>query len=256
MFEPINQREIECEFHGKVLEYCYEAIGTLPERWSGCEACANEKRFKQLEEDRKQEAIDRAKDRLAAIKRKSGVPKRFYDKTFEGFEAITEKAAARRDAVRDYADGLASGETTNSLILVGKVGNGKTHLACALISHIIEKAGKVPKYMTFSELVRSVKESWKSGSEISEADVYRNFAKPDLVVIDEVGIQNFTEFEQTVAYEAINARYLDEKPTVLITNLAAKDLSSALGDRVVDRLREGGGKALDFDWQSYRVGSK
>ena len=73
-------------------------------------------------------------------------------------------------------------------------------------------------------------------------------------MLDEVGLQNFTEFEQAVAYEAINHRYLAEKPTVLITNLQAKDLPLCVGERVVDRLREGGGRALDFDWKSYRLG--
>ena len=36
------------------------------------------------------------------------------------------------------------------------------------------------------------------------------------------------------------------------SNLGLKDLETFIGSRVMDRLREGGGKAIVFDWQSYR----
>ena len=42
------------------------------------------------------------------------------------------------------------------------------------------------------------------------------------------------------------------KPTILLSNLNIEGLGEYLGERVMDRLREGGGKMIAFDWDSYR----
>lgn len=256
MFTEEDSRQAVCERHGDYTDK-YIDYGPLGKRWTGCELCADEQRkekerLEKIEEDkvRRQEWIE---GRLKV----SGIPKKFKTKTFGNFEPVNEKAKARKAAIMEYVDLVCSGDHEGrSLIMVGKLGNGKTHLACAMLSEMIRRTAMLGKYATFSEVVRRVKASWKNDSEESESGVYYSLSKPDVLVIDEVGMQNFTEFEQVVAYEVVNARYLEEKPTVIITNLAAKDLSSVMGERVVDRLRENGGKALDFDWDSYRAGGK
>ena len=50
----------------------------------------------------------------------------------------------------------------------------------------------------------------------------------------------------------MNERYLQLKPTVIISNLGAQDIKQAIGEPAFDRLREGGGKVVSFDWGSYR----
>lgn len=256
MFEVEDRKNDKCEKHGDYVNE-YVDYGPMGKRWSGCRKCADEARELKLEQERHEEDEQRRKDRLNSLLRKAGIPKKFDSKTFENFEPVNDKAAARKKALREYSEVVQSNEHNGkSLIMVGKLGNGKTHLACALIQDVIIGSGKTGRYTTFSEIVRRVKSSWRRNAEESEDGVYRDLSWPHLLVIDEVGMQNFTEFEQTVAYEVINARYLDEKPTVVVTNLQAKELSSTIGERAVDRLRENGGKALDFDWESYRAGTK
>lgn len=75
---------------------------------------------------------------------------------------------------------------------------------------------------------------------------------PSLLVIDEVGVAFGTESERTIFYQIINGRYERVLPTVLVSNLAEKDLPASIGERAMDRLREGGGVTLVFDWESYR----
>lgn len=251
MPEYNETRELHCPKHGTVQEIYLKGLAKFPDHWSGCEECSHEEAERQHEELRKAEEEERRQAWIASKLKSARIPKRFADKSFEDFDVTNPKANSRMNEIRSYAIDIANGEVDRSMILVGKVGNGKTHLGCAALTKII-KSGKTGFYLTFSDLVRSVKESWKKGSDDSESAVYQRFSAPDFVVLDEVGVQNFSEFEQVVAYEAINARYLEEKPTMVITNLPAKELSSVLGERVVDRLREGGGKALDFDWDSYR----
>lgn len=244
-----------CDDHGDYVNVHYSGKGKRSEGWAGCPKCAEAIAEEQsrLEEQSRQAAMHR--ERIERMVKNSGIPQRFQSRTFDNFEAVNQKAASHLKKIRDYAEIVTSDDHGGRcLLMLGKVGNGKTHLGCALLAHTIRRTGQNSQYWTFSELVRAVKGSFSKGAEYSEQDVYQDFAKSRLVVLDEVGMQNFTDFEQAVAYEAINARYLAEKPTVLISNLQAKDLPLSVGERVVDRLREGGGRALDFDWGSYRVG--
>lgn len=250
-----DRREGQCEHHGNFIDVHYSGKGKMAEGWKGCPECweaAHQERMREEEQARQYQLLQERAKRLV---RGSGIPKRFAGKSFENYTPVNGKSASILKKIRDYSDVVSSGDHGGrSLILLGNVGNGKTHLACALLENVICRSCKPGHYWTFAELVRDVKASWRKNAEFTEQEVYDRFAKPELVVLDEVGMQNFTDFEQTVAYEAINARYLLEKPTVAITNLPAGELSKCLGERVVDRLRENGGKALDFDWASYRNG--
>ena len=75
---------------------------------------------------------------------------------------------------------------------------------------------------------------------------------PDLLILDEVGVQFGSDAEKLILFEIINTRYQDMKPTILISNLTLVELGKYIGERVVDRMREGGGAILSFDWDSYR----
>jgi len=251
-----ERRPGHCEKHGDFIDAHFSGKGAVKQAgWQGCPTCLSEAAAERNRTEERERQAAMYRERVERIVQKSGIPLRFMGKTFENFQAVNQKAEKHLAKLQGYAE-LVSGNDHEGrcLLMLGKVGNGKTHLGCALLAKTIRATGEFCAYWTFAELVREVKGSFSKSAQHSEQDVYDDFARPRLVVLDEVGIQNFTEFEQAVAYEAINARYLSEKPTVLISNLQAKDLPHCVGERVVDRLREGGGKALDFDWKSYRQG--
>jgi DNA replication protein DnaC len=101
-------------------------------------------------------------------------------------------------------------------------------------------------------MIRSVKDSWRKGSEKSEEDVIRSFSEPDLLVVDEVGVQFGSDTEKLYLTEIINNRYERKMPTVLISNLNFEELEKSLGTRIIDRFFEGKSAILKFTWESYR----
>ena len=42
-------------------------------------------------------------------------------------------------------------------------------------------------------------------------------------------------------------------PTILLSNLPVEEVTGYLGERVVDRIREDGGRIVRFTWESHRV---
>lgn len=53
-------------------------------------------------------------------------------------------------------------------------------------------------------------------------------------------------------FDVLNERYERRKPTLMLSNLTAQEVAAYLGERVMDRLREDGGRVIVFDWESHR----
>lgn len=66
----------------------------------------------------------------------------------------------------------------------------------------------------------------------------RTYIAPNLLVIDEIGVQFGSEAEKIILFEIINERYEAMKPTILISNLSQQELGAYVSERIVDRMRE------------------
>lgn len=197
-------------------------------------------------------AAARRAARMKSIVYHSGIPPRFRTKTFDGFVAEDEKQRRVLRICKAYADRFDERYAAGGgMVMCGSPGTGKTHLACAIGNQLLE-LGRSVLFVSVLGAVRSVKETWRPDSGVSERSAIERFFEPDLLVLDEVGVQFGSEAERIVLYDIINGRYERVQPTILISNLPESDLGGYLTDRLVDRMAEGGGVTLAFDWPSKR----
>ncbi|HFC1192566.1 TPA: ATP-binding protein, partial [Neisseria gonorrhoeae] len=77
------------------------------------------------------------------------------------------------------------------------------------------------------------------------------FVKPDLLVLDEFGAGSLSETDGRILFSVVNARYERLMPMLVLTNLTAEAFRENTDARIRDRLRDGGGKLIPFDWESY-----
>lgn len=252
-FGIVSKELAVCEQHGQ-----YAAIiSKHKEGPSGCPACADALQRKQDEERIAAERVKNAADRLANKLGAALIPSRFRDRTFESYIATEPKQVKALTICRDYAENFAEHfKAGRCLLLLGNVGTGKTHLATAIANHIMRTTTATAVYRTVGGILQHIKGSYDRESDYSEADAFAAYTRPSLLIIDEVGATKPTEFELASLFNIINARYEEQLPTVVISNLPAGELSGALGERCVDRLREGGGIAVGFDWKSARGRAK
>lgn len=195
---------------------------------------------------------ERMRNRLRA----AGVPPRYESATFEGYRATVEGQKRAFAVLKDYADRFAEHRAEGrSLLLTGGVGTGKTHLMIAVLKQLVE-GGFRPRYLSLYDYVASVRETWRRGAEKTEREVITALTEYDLLLLDEVGVQAFSENEIMLVHLLIDGRYQRRLPTVVASNFDAKGIEAAIGERAMDRLREGGGRAIVFDWKSYRGGGK
>lgn len=229
----------KCDTHGDYQQNFLDDAGC--ERWlPSCPHCARETRVRSL--------VDRA-----------AIPPRFQDRTLESYRAESEGQARALRVAQSYAErfdeALAVGRC---LTFVGKPGTGKTHLACAIARRVMQD-GRTALFVSVSDLIRSVRATWGKKTGKTEEDVLNAYTAVDLLVIDEVGAQYGSEAEQVTLFEVIDRRYKNLRPMIVLSNLPVQSddpdqptLKAFLGDRGFDRLREGGGRLVMFDWPSYR----
>lgn len=191
---------------------------------------------------------------MKAVMGRASIPPRFALQTFSTFSADSSEQSIVAHIATDYATNFASALSTGkSLIFCGRVGTGKTHLACGIL-HSIISAGFSGVYATAYAAVRRVKDSWTK-RDATETEVLQTFVRPDLLVLDEVGVQFASETERILLFEIINGRYENLRPTLLVSNLDITGVETCIGPRALDRLREGGGRVVIFDWDSHRKAS-
>lgn len=242
-----------CETHGAyvatVTEYHVTDKPTLIR--SRCPKCLAEARSQEDAKRQAQLAAERNR-RVEALFGRSGIPPRFADRSLDTYVAKLPGQRMALNICRAYAgnwpDKRASG---GSLVLTGAPGTGKTHLACAIGGVVVrEHLGDV-LFVTVSAMLRRIKDTYRKDSERSEQDVLNALSQPDLLILDEIGVQVGSEHEKLLMFEVLNDRYQNLQPTILISNLAVDELEAFLGHRVMDRYRECGA-VLAFDWESHR----
>jgi len=180
------------------------------------------------------------------------LPPRFAKKDFDSYSPNCKGSERALTVCRKYADNFETRKSSGGgLVLCGNAGTGKTHLVSAIINQI-ESSRFTSVFMSAMGATRHVKATYSRDHKRSESEAIYDFNRPDLLVLDEVGVQFGTDAEKLILFEIINLRYQHVLPTILISNLTLDELEVYIGERVIDRMHEGGGAVLSFDWDSYR----
>lgn len=232
-----------CDVHNIEVEFI--KIQGLSRKGKNCPLCIKETEGKEKEY---QAEIERQRIQNQINKRleNSMLGQRFKDKTFANYNASTSKQIAAIEAAKWFIENIRQ---SPGLIMVGKTGTGKNHLASAIIHEAVKSYTCL--FTEAIKLIRAIKESWRSEGP-TESAILKQFTVPDLLVIDEIGVLYGSETEKLYLTEVINDRYSHCKPTILIANLTMEELRGTIGDRAIERFKEGG-KIIVFDWESYRA---
>jgi len=239
-----------CEKHGEF----YTEFVFIGNRWRGepiCPACAKEA----ADEKERRRLLALGNAQLERKIKSSGIPKRFRGKTFDNYRVYSNNDAQKKalQVCRSYALNFKTVmEKGTCLVLCGRPGTGKNHLVAAIANTLIASGPHTVIFTRVYSAIMAIKETFRNDCATTERDVLSAFIGVDLLVLDEVGVQFNSDYERMMLFEIINSRYDEVRPTILISNLNAKEAEQFVGERVWDRLFEDGGVVLPFDWQSER----
>ena len=140
-----------------------------------------------------------------------------------------------------------------SLILHGRPGRGKTHLAVAVAYRAILN-GFDALFVTAAELIDDLSAAFRAGR---LADALGRYVAPDVLVVDEVGYLTYGTDAANMLYHVVNDRHRLRRAMVFTSNkhpdawgavLHDDDLADAIVDRILER-----GRLLHLDGPSIRT---
>lgn len=147
------------------------------------------------------------------------------NKAFESFKVTPETAE-----VYKLLDKWTPGQS--GILLYGPVGNGKTHLLKSVIIRWASQAYPC-RFATLTTLFDSLRANLDSTD-----GIMHEYFKPELLVLDDFGVDRGSEFEQSKLLTLLDKRIQAGKPVFLSSNLNIEQLCQKYDMRVIDRLRE------------------
>jgi DNA replication protein DnaC len=193
---------------------------------STCEMEIEVDKWAEQEEQRRRELF---------MQQYTSIPRELESASFENFqltEANTELYKTARTYVKDFLSGKRY-----SLYLYGTYGVGKSHAAKAIYEEI-KAAGKLVGFMTTTDLLAKIKETYKRDAELSESQVFQHLKAFDLFVLDEIGAesQGVDVGSWTSRMMIAITNSLLGVPTIYTSNFSLDELEQILDGRTVDRL--------------------
>ena len=195
-----------------------------------------------------EEVARRKQTRLQRCTRNAHFP---FFKTIDEFD-FTLQSTLRQSVIGSYLE-LDFVTEGRSLILHGKTGRGKTHLAVAIGYRAIQNGFEM-RFTTAAELIEDLSNASKKGH---LQDSLATYTHPHVLVIDEVGYLTYGPDAANVLFHVVNDRHLRKRAMIFTTNkplnewgkvLHDEDMAAAILDRVLER-----GRLIHLDGPSGRT---
>jgi DNA replication protein DnaC len=195
-----------------------------------------------------EEIAHRQQTRLQRVTRHAGFP---FLKTIDDFN-FTYQSTLR---LQMLGSALSPDFVTEGrcLILHGKTGRGKTHLAVAIAYRAIQN-GFEAFCVTAAALIGDLSAASRDGR-LREALVA--YTHPHVLVVDEVGYLAYGSDAANVLFHVVNERHLRRRSMIFTTNTHPREWGRVLHDEdlaatIVDRVLEHG-RLLQLDGPSIRT---
>lgn len=170
------------------------------------------------------------------------IPKRYKDFIFHGYSTKRPWRVAALAACEEWVASIISKRHTQSLLLWGGTGTGKTRLAVAALKEIITLHTQgyffgVPRYLS------RIQAAYDKRSPESADDILADGQEAAYVLLDDMGAEKMSDDAQDKLHLLLDERYKECRPSIITTNFgypgdAEKGLQSRVGPRLISRLAE------------------
>ena len=136
--------------------------------------------------------------------------------------------------ILEYITGeyLPNFKTSNTnLLFYGNSGTGKTFLSWCIAKELLDK-GFLVVYKTSDDLLRALKDIKFN----NDTDLENLLINCDLLIIDDLGSEQITDFSSTELFTLINKKILKNKKMLISTNLSLPLISKRYSERIPSRI--------------------
>jgi DNA replication protein DnaC len=173
----------------------------------------------------------------------ANIPQRYQHCTLDGFATYNEsleRASARARRLAEAFPAVAKG-----LFLEGLPGVGKTHIAVAVLKHVIHASGARGLFYDTRDLLRVIRSTYDASIRTTEIEVLRPVMTAELLVLDDLGAEKTSEWVEETMNLIVNTRYSQNRLTIFTSNYPdipddtePNSLLFRIGGRMRSRLHE------------------
>ena len=166
------------------------------------------------------------------------------DQTFDSFSLRAaefeipeqrENLQRAKELAQRYAD-----SPTGWLVISGRFGCGKTHLAAAIASRQITLGRPASMFVVVPDLLDHLRATFSPQSTTSLDRVFEQVKKTPLLILDDLGTESATPWAREKLFQLLNYRYAARLPTVITMSDSIEDVMKKeprLGSRMLDQAR-------------------
>ena len=119
------------------------------------------------------------------------------------------------------------------ILYTGPVGSGKTYLAASIANELMEAELQV-LFLVVPDLLDELRATYKS--EVNEMDLLDTARTIPILILDDLGAHNYTDWTRNRLYSIINYRMNEQLPTVITSNLSLDEMEDYIGVRTTSRI--------------------
>ncbi len=166
------------------------------------------------------------------------------DQTFDTFTLRTaeleipeqrENLRRAKDLAIRYAESPAGW-----LVITGRFGCGKTHLAAAIANQQRVLGRPMPMFVVVPDLLDHLRATFSPQSTTPLDRLFEQVKTTPLLILDDLGTESATPWAREKLFQLLNYRYAARLPTVITTSDSIEDIlkkEPRLGSRMLDQAR-------------------
>lgn len=187
------------------------------------------------------------------ILKKSGISKEFRNKKFDNFDysvdmMVMDAYKKANDYVKFFDE--IEGGRGNSIMFLGQVGSGKTHLSLAICNELMD-SGVGVVYMGYRDVITKLKQNIMD--EVYYNRVMNRYKNARVLLIDDLFKGRISNSDVNIMFEIVNHRYFNNLPVIVSCEKGIDelmDIDEAICSRLVemcgDYICEVRGKMLNY----------
>lgn len=173
------------------------------------------------------------------------MPERYKWKFLDDFHQVTEDGTLIPSADKVLVEVArlveSKKEPQRGFWLYGSPGTGKTLLGCIMLNELMLRWGKPGRFLNLSrKYFERLRDTYSRDSENygQTWQIMEELCNLPFLMLDDLGVQRGTEWEMEMLYNLVDARYGDERFTIVTTNQPPDEFKDLSQGRIYSRFME------------------